>query len=64
MALNGNSMRVFPFCIPYSAAIESRSYQQGLDQYNAVVTTASFSEIGSFIPGIKVLLQLGLQLKI
>jgi protein transport protein SEC31 len=45
-------------------AIESHSYQQGLEQYHAMVTTASFSEIGPFIPGIKVLLQLGLQLNI
>ena len=44
--------------------IQTRNYYAGLEKYNQMVTTGSFSEIGSFIPGLKVLLQLALQLNI
>ena len=44
--------------------IQTRNYHAGLEKYNQMVTTGSFSEIGSFIPGLKVLLQLALQLNI
>ena len=44
--------------------IQTRNYHAGLEKYNQMVSTGSFSEIGTFIPGLKVLLQLALQLNI
>ena len=50
--------------LPPHTDIQTRNYYAGLEKYNQMVTTGSFSEIGSFIPGLKVLLQLALQLNI
>ena len=54
---------VFVVHLP-NADIQTRNYHAGIEKYNQMVTTGSFSEIGSFIPGVKVLLQLALQLNI
>ena len=43
---------------------QSLNYNSGLMRYNQMVTTTNFSEISSFMPGIKTLLQLGMQLRV
>ena len=47
---------------PSHTDIQTRNYHVGLEKYNQMVATGS--KIGTFIPGLKVLLQLALQLNI
>ena len=47
---------------PSHTDIQTRNYHVGLEKYNQMVTTGS--KIGTFIPGLMVLLQLALQLNI
>ena len=48
----------------FIADAQSLNYNSGLMRYNQMVTTTNFSEISSFMPGIKALLQLGMQLRV
>ncbi|XP_063689338.1 protein transport protein Sec31A-like isoform X2 [Bolinopsis microptera] len=45
-----------------ASAISVKDYNQALYIHSHVAQTANFSEVGSFLPGIKVLLQIGAQL--
>ena len=42
--------------------IQSRNYPAGLERCKAMADSCNFSEISPFMPGIKLLLQLGIQL--
>ena len=42
--------------------IQSRNYPAGLERCKAMADSCNFSEISPFMPGIKLLLQLGVQL--
>ena len=46
------------------ADASSLNYQVGLGRYTQMVSSGSFSEISSFMPGIKTLLQMAMQLQV
>ena len=48
----------------FSTDIQGVNYVGGLARLNHMVSTSNLSEITSFMPGIKTLLQLGMQLKV
>ena len=52
-----------PFSVSPSGA-NNRDYQSGLGCYNQMVSSGNFSEISGFMPGIKSLLNLGIQLRV
>ena len=56
--LQGRTM----FSVP--AGANSRDYHSGLGCYNQMVSSGNFSEISGFMPGIKTLLNLGIQLRV
>ena len=47
-----------------SDAAEKHDYARGLGLVQWIVQKANFSEVSSFLPGIKNLLQIGAQLKV
>lgn len=49
---------------PLNPGANNRDYQSGLGCYNQLVSSVNFSEISSFMPGIKTLLNLGNQLRV
>ena len=44
--------------------IQAMNYYGALEKYNVMVSSSNFSEVSSFLPGIKSLLQLGMQLRV
>ena len=46
-----------PTQLPFISALGVKDYNHALHIHNHVAQTANFSEVGSFLPGIKVLLQ-------
>ncbi len=50
-------------CVSLTGA-NSRDYHSGLGCYNQMVSSGNFSEISGFMPGIKTLLNLGIQLRV
>ncbi|XP_077999565.1 protein transport protein Sec31A-like isoform X2 [Glandiceps talaboti] len=47
-----------------SQAIINYNYQHGLGVHQQIVATSNFSEIGTFMPGLKVLMQVATQLRV
>ena len=44
--------------------IEQFDYQQGLMVHTRLVSSGNFSEISAFMPGLKVLMQVSMQLRV
>ncbi|XP_065910857.1 protein transport protein Sec31A-like [Dysidea avara] len=44
--------------------IQVLNYYGALEKYNVIVSSSNFSEVSSFLPGVKSLLQLGMQLRV
>ena len=48
----------------HTVDIQAMNYYGALEKYNVMVSSSNFSEVSSFLPGIKSLLQLGMQLRV
>ena len=50
--------------IQIAGALDAHDYQRGLGLVQWIVQKANFSEVSSFLPGIKNLMQIAAQLKV
>ena len=50
--------------LSYTVDIQAMNYYGALEKYNVMISSSNFSEVSSFLPGIKSLLQLGMQLRV